>query len=463
MMTIWTPELPKDKPLYLGIVDALAADIAAGILQPGQRLPPQRELAWQLKVTVGTVTRAYREAEIRGLLAGEVGRGSFVRQRDNTPTPLNLSAEPSAAIDLSQSVPPPVHAKSEFDAALEHVMRQPTRLDLLDYMAPEGHPLHRAMGAKWLARSGIRVSDAEVIVTAGAHMGLIACLSTLLEPGESLLAENLNYPSLKPTAKGLGLTVIPLDMDEGGVTLEALDRAARSGESKCLYIVPTLQNPTTSTLSRERREGIVEIARRYNLTIIEDDIFRLLDDRVQPPTLYELAPERTYHLTSLSKTLAPGLRIGFVAAPPGRADLFRMQQRVASGRAIGLTAEVARYWMETDIAGNLMRRIITELAIRRAIFQDVFKDVSCRCEPGAPYAWLPLPEQWSGARFANELRANDVKVTPGSAFSLGGRAQDRAVRVCFGHVHSRDDLRRAFSQIRQLLEEKAKVEFVPVA
>jgi DNA-binding transcriptional MocR family regulator len=252
-------------------------------------------------------------------------------------------------------------------------------------------------------------------------------------------------------------------MDEGGVTLDSLERAARSGESKCLYIVPTLQNPTTSTLSRERREGIVEIARRYNLTILEDDIFRLLANRVQPPTLYELAPERTYHLASLSKTLAPGLRIGFVAAPPGRADLFRMQQRVASGRAIGLTAEVARYWMETDIADNLMRRIIAELSIRRAIFQDIFKDVAFRCEPGAPYAWLPLPAYWSANRFANELRPKDIKVTPGSAFSLGGRAQDRAIRICFGHVHSRDELRRGFAQIRQLLDEEPKVEFMPVA
>jgi DNA-binding transcriptional MocR family regulator len=256
MMTIWNPTLSDDKPLYLAIADAMATDIAAGLLKPGQKLPPQRDLAWQLKVTHGTVTRAYREAEIRGLLAGEVGRGSFVRQRHSTSPPLNLSAESSAVIDLSQAVPPPVHANSEFDAALQHVMRQPSRLDLLDYMEAEGHPLHRAMGARWLALSGIAVSDAEVIVTAGAHMGLIACLSTLLEPGETLLAENLNYPSLKPTARSLGLTVVPVEMDDGGLLPDAFERAARLGEAKCLYIVPTLQNPTTSTLSRQRRESI---------------------------------------------------------------------------------------------------------------------------------------------------------------------------------------------------------------
>ncbi len=462
-MTIWKPTLATDRPLYLAIADRMAADIAAGVLKPGQKLPPQRELAWQLKVTLGTVTRAYREAEIRGLLAGEVGRGSFVRETHSTALPLKLSAESSAVVDLAQSVPPPVHSSSEFDAALQHVMRQPSRLELLDYMDAEGHPLHRAMGARWLARSGIMVSDAEVIVTAGAHMGLIACLSTLLEPGEALLAENLNYSSLKPTAKGLGLGVVPLDMDEGGLLPDALERAAKQGEAKCLYIVPTLQNPTTSTLSRQRRDAIVDIARRYNLIIIEDDIFRLLDNRVQPPTLYELAPERTYHITSLSKTLAPGLRVGFVAAPPGRAEIFRLQQRVASGRAIGLTAEVARYWMETDIAGHLLQRIIAELAMRRSILQEAFQGLTYRCEPGAPYAWLPLPGHWGANRFASELRSRDIKVIPGSAFSLGVRAQDRAIRMCFGGPQSRDDLRRAFAEIRRTLEHVPNDEFMPVA
>jgi DNA-binding transcriptional MocR family regulator len=463
MMTIWTPHLQQGKPLYLAIADAMAADIAAGVLKPGQKLPPQRDLAWQLKVTLGTVTRAYREAEIRGLLSGEVGRGSFVREKSTTSPGLKLSADSSGVIDLAQSVPPPVHTTGEFDAALEHVMRQPSRLELLDYMAPEGHALHRAMGARWLARSGIEVSEGQVIVTAGAHMGLIACLSTLLEPGEAIFAENLNYPSLKPTARGLGLTVVPLEMDEGGLIIDHLEQAARHGDAKCLYIVPTLQNPTSSTLSRERREAIVDLARRYDLTIIEDDLFRLLDNRVQPPTLYELAPERTYHVTSLSKTLAPGLRIGFVAAPPGRAEVFRLQQRVASGRAIGLTAEVARYWMETDIADHLLQRITAELGQRRTVFMESFRGLPYRCEPGSPFGWLPLPAHWSANRFAMALRSRNIKVTPGSAFSIGNRAQDRAIRICFGHAESHGSLRRALTEIRTLREEVRHEEFTPVA
>ncbi len=153
---------------------------------------------------------------------------------------------------------------------------------------------------------------------------------------------------------------------------KTLSAPAKTGESKILYLVPTLQNPTTLTMPRERRDAIVEIARRYNLTIVEDDIFRLLDDRVQPPTFYSLAPERTYHITSLSKTLAPGLRIGFVATPPGRAQFLRLRQRAAGARVTGLTAEVARYWLETDIAEHLMRRVIAEMAITAQHFPRGF-------------------------------------------------------------------------------------------
>ena len=125
---------------------------------------------------------------------------------------------------------------------------------------------------------------------------------------------------------------MPLEVDAGGLVPEALERAARAGEARMLYVVPTLQSPTTATLNLERRLAIVDIARRYGLTIIEDDIFRLLDPRLQPPTLYTLAPERTYHITSVSKTLAPGLRVGFLVGPAGKTDGLIRHQTITNGR-----------------------------------------------------------------------------------------------------------------------------------
>ena len=462
-MTIWTPTLIQGKPIYLAIADAMANDIMAGALQPGEKLPPHRDLAWRLKVTVGTVTRAYKEAEIRGLLSGEVGRGSYVRTRTGAATIPAHSAEIGDLVDLAHSIPPPVITTAEFDSALAHVMREPERLTLLDYTPPEGYARHRQMGARWLTRCGIAVADTDVVVCAGAHMGLVATMPDIIEAGEAIMAENLNYPALKPAMKSLGIGTIPLEIDDGGLLPSAFELAARNGDSRVLYIVPTLQNPTTNTMSRERREAIVEIARRYNITIVEDDIFRLLDERLQPPTFYSLAPERTFYITSLSKTLAPGLRVGFVATPPGRAKMLRVNQQVANGRAVGMTAEMARYWLETDIADSVMKRVIDELARRRQVFFEVFKGHHFRCEVGAPYAWLSLPGHWRPNRFATALQQRGVRVSPGPAFAIGARAQEQNIRICFGQPATAGHLRNALLKVRELMAEKAGDDFTPVA
>jgi DNA-binding transcriptional MocR family regulator len=462
-MTIWTPTLIQGKPIYLAIADAMADDIKIGTLQPGEKLPPHRDLAWRLKVTVGTVTRAYKEAEIRGLLAGEVGRGSYVRARSGTASIPRTDAARPDLVDLSHSIPPPVITTAEFDAALAHVMREPERLSLLDYTPPEGYARHRQMGARWLIRCGITASDADVVVCAGAHMGLIATMPDIIEAGEAIMAENLNYPSLKPSMKSLGIGTIPLEIDEHGLVPSAFEQAARNGDSRVLYLVPTLQNPTTSTMPRERREAIVEIARRYNITIVEDDIFRLLDERVQPPSFYNLAPERTFYITSLSKALAPGLRVGFIATPPGRARMLRVNQQVANGRAVGMTAEMARYWLETDIADGVIRRVIDEFKIRRRVFFEVFKGHAFRCEPGAPYAWVSLPQQWKPIRFAVACKQRGVHISPGPSFAIGAKAHEQNIRICFGQPATAEDLRNALLKIRGLTAETSEDDFTPVA
>lgn len=203
-------------------------------------------------------------------------------------------------------------------------------------------------------------------------------------------------------------------------------------------------------MPREKRDAIVEIARRYNLTIVEDDIFRLLDDRVQPPTFYSLAPERTYHITSLSKTLAPGLRIGFRGNAAG-VGAIPAPERASGARVTGLTAEVARYWLETDIAEHLMRRVIGEMGARRSIFREVFSRYAFKCEPGAPFGWLTLPGHWSPLRFASKTLSQNVRIIPGPAFSFGSESRDHAVWICFGAPATGQDLREALLKIRDLM------------
>ena len=464
LMTIWLPQLRRERPLYLEIAEAIRRDASSGALRPGDRLPPQRELAFRLGVTTGTVTRAYAEAEKMGLLSGEVGRGSYLKAPSPAATPFTpLRRDSTGLIDLSLATAPPVAEAAEIDRALEEITQSAGRLDLLHYPPPEGYPLHRQMGVTWLLRSGISVDQSRVVVTAGAQAAIIAALSSITQPGDRMFVESLNYPTIKGIARHLGVTLVPIEMDDGGLVPDSLERAARNGEARILYIVPTLQSPTSASLDLSRRHAIVEIARRTNMTIIEDDLFRLLDPRLQPPTLFSLAPERTYHVTSVSKTLAPGLRVGFLTGPEGREDALVRQQTVTGGRSVGLAAEVVRHWIESDTASRILAAIIAENGQRRSLALQGLRGRSVLCASGSPFLWLKLPDQWQPGDFARAALDRGVKITPGTAFAIDRRSDDRAVRVCFSGAATLDELRRALSVIDGLLDEDPAERLSPVA
>jgi DNA-binding transcriptional MocR family regulator len=462
-MTIWQPDLDRTKPLYLAIADAMLRDVEGGVLREGTRLPPQRDLAWKLGVTLGTVTRAYREAENRGLLEGEVGRGSYVRRKPQVSSLATPSNETEGIINLTSAIPPPVVKPEEMDLAMQSIMRDPRKLDLLDYAPPEGFHMHRQMAVAWLKRSNISVSENAVMISAGAHLGLITVLEAIGEGQVGVLAEGTNYALLRTTFHNTHLNAVPVAMDDDGMLPDDLLKQVKLTGARLIYLVPTLQNPTTHTMSAKRRDEIVAIARLHDLTIIEDDIFRLLDARVQPPTFYELAPERTFHVTSLSKTLAPGLRIGFVVSPQGQERVLRSHIRNMAARTVGITGEIARYWIETDLASQILERSRAELAVRRNLFLEVFKQRIFRCAPGAPYAWLQLPAHWQPQRFAQALSQRKIKVTPGNLFELQAGAASRHIRICFGHPKMGWRLREAFETIADMMDDHDFDDFTPVA
>ena len=463
-MTIWMPSLDRTKPLYMAIADALAADVESGVLARGDRLPPQRDLAWKLGVTLGTVTRGYREAELRGLLTGEVGRGSFIRTGSVIQPLARVPGEADDMVDLSHAIPPPVITSAEFDQALASVMRDPKKLALLDYAPPEGFPQHRAMAVQWLKRSGIEVQERDVYVTAGAQLGLLTAMQALAEPGEKVMAETINYALLRSTFEAAHVEPLCLGQDENGLRPDEFEAAAKAKLSRFLYLVPSLQNPTTHSMSRGRRDDIIAIARKHDVTIIEDDIFRLLDARVQPPTFYALAPERVVHVTSLSKTMAPGLRLGFVVTPMGQDKLLRNHLRSMSPRSVGLMGEMARFWISSGRGDDILTRVRDELARRRAAFMDVFKGFVMNCEPGAPFAWLELPESWTGKRLAATLRARRIAITPGTSFDLSARNNGaQHVRICFGSPRANWRPLPSFQEIRAVIEAGEDESFTPVA
>ena len=263
---------------------------------------------------MGTVSRAYAEASRRGLISGEVGRGTFVRGGTGD---VAEDAGPDGLVDLAQNHPPEPASRLPRTALATSFRELSKRADfgrLLDYPAAGGNVEDREAGADWIGRAGVAAAAERVLVCTGSQHGLTVVLATLLQPGDLLLTESLTYAGLKSVAGLLHLELAGLSIDAHGPPPRAFEDACRKGRARALYVIPTLHNPTTAVMPLERRREIADVAERHGVAIVEDDVHGLLPEE-RPVPIAALAPERTYYLTSTSKTLAPGLRIAYVLSP----------------------------------------------------------------------------------------------------------------------------------------------------
>ena len=445
----WTPKLSsRNGPIYLAIADAIAADILNGQLVDGARLPTQRRLAEDLDIDFTTVSRAYAEARSRGLIEGKVGRGTYVRaERRAPPRP-----QPSGLVDMSMNLPPrfknqPLTTRL-FDAARQ-LEDQGLEL-LMRYQEPGGIMKDREIGTSWLSRRLPDITPDRVLLSAGAQGALLAVLSILTEPGDLVCTEHLTYPGFRSVAAHLRLKLIPLEMDEHGLVPEAFEMACRASKIKALYCVPTLHNPTTRTIPSSRRRQLVELARKYDVTIIEDDAYGPLLEGA-PPSLAALAPDVVYHVASLSKCLSPALRVAYVAVPHNRS--LRLANAIRSTASIvsPLAGATASRWIETGLADNVRDEIVRESAKRLQVFQATLSDMA-EASLGGFHAWLNIPAPWTRGELVSRLRSVGIGVVASDAFSLSGTPE--AVRVGLGGPASVEELKHSLSVLADLLSQQ---------
>jgi DNA-binding transcriptional MocR family regulator len=458
-LTDWHPHIDdRAGPRYIAIADALASDIAGGVLHPGDRLPTHRDLARRLGVNVGTVTRAYGEAERRGLTGGQVGRGTFVRPRPPVPIPRvdrafrTESRIPGEIIDLTLNSPVSGPQAQYLAATLSELTASGDLAAALSYQPAAGSPAHRAAGAEWLSRLGLEATPDQVVVSAGGQNALIAALAalTLTEPGDTILCESLTFPGVKAAASLLRLKFQGVLMDEQGILPESLELACWSSGARVLYCMPTLQNPTASLMSVERRGAVLEIAERYDLSIIEDDVCGLLHPDAPPP-LAALAPSRCFYLTSLSKALAPGLRVGYLLVPEAKAEQVASAVRATTWMAAPLMAEIAARWIGDGTADRLL-----EWQRRQA---EERRELAIECLDGYPmvsqicglHAWLRLPDPWRADEFSDEARAQGVAVATADVFAAGRSNAPQAVRLGLGAAGNPANLRAGLLVLATLL------------
>ena len=472
-MTIWMPNIENRRgPRYLAIADALADDIKTGAVLPGDRLPTHRELAYQLGVTVGTVSRAYHDAERRGLTQGEVGRGTFVRGpipeaagedgffkiegEQTTISGRDLSQEgPSVEgpeiIDFGLNMPAAGNRAEIFSRTITEIARSPELDQLLGYQTEGGTYRHRAAGAAWLKRSGLAASADRMIICNGAQHALTTVLMALAGPGESIAAEYLTYPAIQGLAHHLGLKLEALDMDEEGLIPDAFERLCRSQPPKLLYCLTTLQNPTTAVMPEARRQAIAAIAEKYNVTIIDDDVYGyLLEDA--PPPLSVFAPDQSVYITGAAKFMAPGLRIGYVLAPENLVDRCRNTLNLTSWMAPPFMAEVASRWIENGAAEEFTLWHRREASRRQAIVKEILPASLVQTHPASYHLWLRLPDNWRANAFVSRAKEAGVSVLSSANFSIDATPSVEAVRVCLGPPDDVEQVEKGLAVLADLLK-----------
>ena len=441
---IWLPRLAKQGgPRFLQIADALQAAVTNGSLKPGDRLPPQRQLAAQLNVDLTTITRAYDEARRRNLLEGRGARGTYVAAP---------RVELSPILDLSMNTPPPPDGV-DFDDLMQQGLSQVlVRADnelLMTYHLGGGSDADRKAGAKWLAPMFGQLDARQIVVCPGAQAAIAALMLALTEPGDVILAEPATYPGLRAAAVQFGRRIVAVQADQHGMVPEMLEGACRLHKPGLVYLNPTLQNPTASTIPESRRRELAAVARRCDVRIVEDDPYWLLADAPLPP-IATYAPQQVYYISTLSKCLTPGLQIAFVLLrDPHDRKRFLAALRSFALMVAPLTAALATQWILDGSAERLLAGVRSEARLRQRMARDILAGRHSGAEDGL-HVWLELPAYWNSAQLALAADNEGIAVTPAEAFATGSTFVN-AIRISLGSIQDRGRLQAGLQRLSHLL------------
>jgi DNA-binding transcriptional MocR family regulator len=450
----WVPTFSdREGPIYRRIVEALAADVASGRLLRGQQLPTHRALAKALGIDLTTVTRAYTEAQRRGLTEARVGQGTFVAENAGR---FRQGWEQQPELDLSMNLPPqPPEADLEgrLTRGIAALQREAGLSTHLNYREPGGSAIERGAAADWLRP---RIADAEgdrIVICPGTQTALFNFLVSFMSPGDVVLTDALTYPGIKAAAAHIGIRLIGVPADETGIVPEALEAACRRHAPKAVYLVPTIHNPTTVTMPLSRRERIAEILRTQDVLLFEDDAYGALEPGAVP--FASLVPERTWFAASLSKCIAPGLRVSFLLTPDhDSARQVTTALRATLQMPVFLMVALVTRWLQDGSADAMIRAIRDEAAARQKLASSVLARHAFAAHPCGHHIWIPLPRSWGRAEFASHVQRQGLAVVTAEAFSVE-KTQPHAIRVSLGAASSRSELVRALEILSTALRSSA--------
>lgn len=465
MNTIWFPDLSNgNAPKYQILSDAIRSAVQSGQLAKGEKLPPVREVAYQLSVTPGTVARAYSKLVDAGTLEAVVGRGTFVSATSASPgqgmrlaNPIEVDAvahNSNADAYRVNMVSPHLPSKGQarlIRQLLAEVAQDPPS-GIMHYPNRASSTPAREAVAHWMSAAPLgAISASDIVLANGGQHAIMLVMQALLRGRRpTILVEELAYPGFRRAAEMLRADVVSVAMDKDGIIPEALEAAAHAHDAQILCTSPEMHNPTCGFTPQPRREAIVDIARRFDIEILEDDCYRM--NAAEAPSYRMLVPERSWFVASISKTLTPALRLGFVLTPPGKAARLR---RAAEHSFFGVATPIADLCAKLLVHPELPKvtqdiRDATNRYIQAAV--NILGGYDLAWRPDLLFLWLTLPEGWRANAFCQAAEAQGVQIR--SAEDYQGRAAPacHAVRIAINGGVNLQSYEAAIGRLRDLLD-----------
>jgi 2-aminoadipate transaminase len=484
-------------PLYMQICQQIRARVASGELAPGHRVPPERRLAAMLGVNRTTIVNAYRELAAEGLLVGQVGRGTVVADphsegdtgpddtgRDGIPwahlftastevmndTLLRdttiVSARPDV-ISFATGVPSPdLYPIDEIRELLDEALHDAGQT-LLQHSPTEGHPDLREALTAWMEWGVRPVTPENVVVVAGSQQGLYLLARSLLEPGDLVAVESPTYLGAMQVFRACGARLLPIPVDRFGMRVGLLEDLITRRRPKLIYTLPTFQNPTGAVMSEDRRRRLLAVAERERIPIIEDDPYGVLRYEGQSaPSLRALDESGTViYLSTLSKVLFPGFRIGWVAAPQVVVKRLTQMKQIVDLDTNPLAQWAVWAFINRGYLARHVDRLRSAYPRRRdlmlaALEQHCAESLDWERPAGGFYIWARLLHDLRGRDLLPEAARHGVAIAPGESFHPDGEGEG-TLRLNFTlppEAEIETGIARLGSAIESLRQSRGRVE-----
>ena len=447
----WKPDFSQAAgPLYKAIADKLEYDIKNGLLTPGTRLPPQRELADYLDINVSTISRAFKLCEQKGLICAAIGNGTFVAS-DAAANPFLIPEESATKVIEMGAVYPETSVSEEIVAQMRKMLAEPDFGKLFQQGRPGGTVWQKETAAKLIKKTGYDANPQHILLASGAQNAIAAILAGIFHPGDRIGTDEITYPGLKTAANMLGIRLIPIQQKNGEISEAGLLFACKNENIKGLYVIPDYHNPTTHIMSEGTRKMIAAVAKKEQLLVIEDAITSLLTEQPVVP-LAALAPEQVIYLSSLSKVASPGLRLAFIVVPEQyrqklTAALYNMNISVPP-----MLAELAARMIVSGDMEKIIAKHRTHNRLRNAIVDRYLSGHPVLGEPNCLFRWLILPERFSGEAFEAKAYQAGVRVYGADRFVVGTAKAANAVRLAIAAPENTGELEVAMKILKELLQ-----------